>query len=213
MYLSKLVFPIIFSILTMFRYFRQPSTILPPDSLTPYGIQKLFTYRTLRLDCHMKVNQSRNLWLFSRVYYEVQWGTQCIYNTSFRRYTSFLKRKGKRTPIAVKDIFCEVGIRTTASSKMLENFVPPYESTVTARMKAAGFVGFWKDKYGWICDGMKWERIVPFDQPQKSMGSCENPRRFFFIWFLQLLSLHDSYLQPLVLIPVGVYANLRVWVE
>ena len=47
-------------------------------------------------------------------------------------------------PIAIKDIFCEVGIRTTASSKMLENFVPPYESTVTANMKKAGFVSFGK---------------------------------------------------------------------
>ncbi len=47
-------------------------------------------------------------------------------------------------PIAVKDIFCEKWVRTTASSKMLENFVPPYESTVTQKMKDAGFVSFWK---------------------------------------------------------------------
>ncbi len=47
-------------------------------------------------------------------------------------------------PIAVKDIFCEKGIRTTASSKMLENFVPPYESTVTEKMKSAGYVAFGK---------------------------------------------------------------------
>lgn len=47
-------------------------------------------------------------------------------------------------PIAVKDIFCETGVRTTANSKMLEHFVPPYESTVTARMKASGYVGFGK---------------------------------------------------------------------
>lgn len=47
-------------------------------------------------------------------------------------------------PIAVKDIFCEKGIATTASSHMLEGFVPPYESTVTDRMKQAGFVSFGK---------------------------------------------------------------------
>lgn len=47
-------------------------------------------------------------------------------------------------PIAIKDIFCEKGIRTTASSKMLENFIPPYESTVTANLKSAGFVSFGK---------------------------------------------------------------------
>lgn len=61
---------------------------------------------------------------------------------------------GNWLPIAVKDIFCEIGVRTTACSKMLENFVPPYESTVTDRMKKAGFIAFWKtnmDEYamGW----------------------------------------------------------------
>ena len=43
-------------------------------------------------------------------------------------------------PIAVKDLFCTEGVRTTAGSRMLENFVPGYESTVTARLAAAGAV-------------------------------------------------------------------------
>jgi aspartyl-tRNA(Asn)/glutamyl-tRNA(Gln) amidotransferase subunit A len=47
-------------------------------------------------------------------------------------------------PIAVKDIFCETGVRTTACSKMLETFTPPYESTITTRMKESGAVGFGK---------------------------------------------------------------------
>ena len=51
---------------------------------------------------------------------------------------------GQRLPIAIKDTFCEKGIRTTSSSKMLENFVPPYESTVTERMKWVGFISFGK---------------------------------------------------------------------
>lgn len=43
-------------------------------------------------------------------------------------------------PIAHKDLFCTDGILTTCASKMLYNFVPPYESTVTARMLASGAV-------------------------------------------------------------------------
>ncbi|MFS8857366.1 Asp-tRNA(Asn)/Glu-tRNA(Gln) amidotransferase subunit GatA [Synechococcus sp. H55.7] len=43
-------------------------------------------------------------------------------------------------PLAVKDNLCTQGIRTTCASRMLEGFVPPYESTVTARLAAAGMV-------------------------------------------------------------------------
>ncbi len=43
-------------------------------------------------------------------------------------------------PIANKDIFCTQGIRTSCGSKMLDNFVAPYESTVTERLAQAGTV-------------------------------------------------------------------------
>jgi aspartyl-tRNA(Asn)/glutamyl-tRNA(Gln) amidotransferase subunit A len=43
-------------------------------------------------------------------------------------------------PLAIKDLFCTAGIRTTAASKILEPFIPPYESTVTAQLLAAGAV-------------------------------------------------------------------------
>ena len=43
-------------------------------------------------------------------------------------------------PLAIKDLFCTRGIRTTAGSRMLEPFVPPYESTVTANLLRDGAV-------------------------------------------------------------------------
>ncbi|MCU0528581.1 MAG: Asp-tRNA(Asn)/Glu-tRNA(Gln) amidotransferase subunit GatA [Cyanobium sp. Prado107] len=43
-------------------------------------------------------------------------------------------------PLAIKDNLCTQGIRTTCSSRMLETFVPPYESTVTERLWQAGAV-------------------------------------------------------------------------
>ena len=43
-------------------------------------------------------------------------------------------------PVAIKDNLCVRGMRTTASSRILETFVPPYDATVVARLEAAGAV-------------------------------------------------------------------------
>jgi len=43
-------------------------------------------------------------------------------------------------PLAIKDLFCTAGVRTTAGSKILGPFVPPYESTVTANLLRDGAV-------------------------------------------------------------------------
>src|SRR5215475_12959351 len=43
-------------------------------------------------------------------------------------------------PLAIKDLFCTKGVRTTAGSKILGNFVPPYESTVTQNLWNEGAV-------------------------------------------------------------------------
>ncbi|MBD3671259.1 MAG: Asp-tRNA(Asn)/Glu-tRNA(Gln) amidotransferase GatCAB subunit A, partial [Gammaproteobacteria bacterium] len=43
-------------------------------------------------------------------------------------------------PIAHKDIFCTDGVRTSCGSKMLDNFVAPYDATVVGKYKEAGVV-------------------------------------------------------------------------
>jgi aspartyl-tRNA(Asn)/glutamyl-tRNA(Gln) amidotransferase subunit A len=43
-------------------------------------------------------------------------------------------------PVALKDNICMRGMRTTASSRILDTYVPPYDATVTARLEAAGAV-------------------------------------------------------------------------
>jgi aspartyl-tRNA(Asn)/glutamyl-tRNA(Gln) amidotransferase subunit A len=56
-----------------------------------------------------------------------------------------LRAKGKAgpltgIPIAQKDIFCTKGIKTSCGSKMLDNFISPYDSTVAIKFKSAGTV-------------------------------------------------------------------------
>jgi len=43
-------------------------------------------------------------------------------------------------PIVHKDLFCTAGVRTTCGSRMLDNFVAPYDATVVAKLKSAGAV-------------------------------------------------------------------------
>lgn len=43
-------------------------------------------------------------------------------------------------PLGIKDLFCTKGVRTTAGSKMLKDFIPPYESTVTQNLLDNGAI-------------------------------------------------------------------------
>jgi aspartyl-tRNA(Asn)/glutamyl-tRNA(Gln) amidotransferase subunit A len=47
-------------------------------------------------------------------------------------------------PLAHKDIFCTAGIRTSCGSRMLDNFIPPYNATVISRLAEAGAVSLGK---------------------------------------------------------------------
>jgi aspartyl-tRNA(Asn)/glutamyl-tRNA(Gln) amidotransferase subunit A len=57
---------------------------------------------------------------------------------SDQRITSGRAGALEGVPLAIKDLFCTKNIRTTSCSKILENFIPPYESTVTQKLWNAG---------------------------------------------------------------------------
>ncbi|HHN65150.1 MAG TPA: Asp-tRNA(Asn)/Glu-tRNA(Gln) amidotransferase subunit GatA [Nitrospirae bacterium] len=65
--------------------------------------------------------------------------------TKDRAYEMLDEAKGERgalrcIPLAIKDNICIRGIPTTCSSRILKNFIPPYESTVTKRLKEEGYL-------------------------------------------------------------------------
>lgn len=56
------------------------------------------------------------------------------------RYASGKARALEGIPLGIKDLFCTKDIRTTAASHILDNFIPPYESTVTQHLLDDGAV-------------------------------------------------------------------------
>jgi len=78
-------------------------------------------------------------------------------------------------PMGVKDLFCTTGIRTTAASNILRDFVPPYESTVTANLRRDGAVFLGKtnlDEFA-MGSGNVNSAFGPVENPWKRSGSDE----------------------------------------
>lgn len=70
-------------------------------------------------------------------------------------------------PIAVKDMFCVKDLRTTACSRILENYVPPYSSTVTQRLGSAGGLV--------LCKTNQDEFAMGSSNESSLFGVCRNP--------------------------------------
>ncbi len=92
---------------------------------------------------------------------------------SDKRLAKGVARPLEGLPLAIKDLFCTKGVRTTAGSNILSNFVPPYESTVTQNLWNAGAVLLGKTNMDEFAMGSSNEtsHFGPVISPWRSRGS------------------------------------------
>ncbi|HEY4986804.1 MAG TPA: Asp-tRNA(Asn)/Glu-tRNA(Gln) amidotransferase subunit GatA, partial [Bradyrhizobium sp.] len=79
-------------------------------------------------------------------------------------------------PLAIKDLFCTKGVKTTAGSKILGNFIPPYESTVSQNLWDAGAVMLGKTNMDEFAMGSSNETSAygPVFNPWRACNSNQN---------------------------------------
>ena len=112
---------------------KQTSSLLKNKELSSKEITELYL---------KKISEGKELNCYNFVSEELALSEEA--KSDQRRGTDNLKSDYDGIPIGIKDLFCTQGVPTTASSQILANFVPTYESTVTQKCKEAGLVSLGK---------------------------------------------------------------------
>jgi len=101
-----------------------------------FGLQNKEFKATELVDAHIKqAEATRNLNSYITETFEIARNRA---QESDQKYADGSARSLEGIPVAVKDLFCTKGVKTTAGSRMLGNFVPPYESTVSQNLADHG---------------------------------------------------------------------------
>jgi aspartyl-tRNA(Asn)/glutamyl-tRNA(Gln) amidotransferase subunit A len=92
------------------------------------------------------------------------------------RISNGTHRKLEGLPFSVKDVFCTKGIKTTVGSRILENFIPPFESTYTQKLDDEGYVMVGKANCAEFCaDGNnKTSYFGPVINPYKAKNDTRD---------------------------------------
>ena len=126
---------------------------------------KEFTSLELTDACISNIEKNRNLNAFITETFDLAREKAKISDKKFLEGNSVGKLEG--IPLAIKDIFCTKGVKTTSGSKMLENFIPPYESTVTQKLLDEGYVMLGKTNMA--------EFAADATNKTSYFGACINP--------------------------------------
>ena len=100
-------------------------------------IKKSFSTRDLIIDHIDAMESSRNLNAFITETPELALKSADLSDKNFANQNN---RPLEGIPLGIKDMFCTKDVLTTASSKMLSSFIPPYESTVTDNLWKKGAI-------------------------------------------------------------------------
>ncbi len=134
---------------------------------------KKFSASEVTAACIQNIEKNRHLNAFITETFD---SAIALAKTSDEKIAASQARDLEGIPLAIKDLFCTKNVRTTSASKMLANFVPQYESTVSQKLIDAGSISLGKTNMDEFAMGSSniTSFFGPVINPYKKNGSDED---------------------------------------